>query len=121
MKATWKNTDEYISACLPEQQPYLHEMRAFLASCLPHAEEVISYGMPSFKLDKLHIYFAAFKKHLGFYPGSGSTLDKFADELKNYAYSKGGLQIPYTQRLPKTLLKKIIKERQREIKEKNKI
>lgn len=118
MKATWKNTDDYISACLPEQQPYLIEMRAFLASCLPNAEEVISYGMPAFKQDKLVIYFAAFKKHVGFYPGSGSTLQKFAEELTGYTFSKGGLQIPYTQRLPKTLLKKIIKERQREIKEK---
>lgn len=120
MKASWKNTDEYISACLPEQQPYLIEMRTFLASCLPNAEEVISYGMPAFKQEKLVIYYAAFKKHIGFYPGSGSTLQKFATELTDYNFSKGGLQIPYTQRLPKTLLKKIIKERQREIKEKMK-
>ena len=120
MKASWKNTDEYISACLPEQQPYLIEMREFLASCLPKAEEVISYGMPAFKQDKLVIYYAAFKKHIGFYPGSGSTLQKFATVLSDYIFSKGGLQIPYTQRLPKTLLKKIIKERQREIKEKMK-
>ena len=36
---------------------------------VPDAEETISYGIPTFNLNGTYpIYFAAYKKHIGFYP-----------------------------------------------------
>jgi uncharacterized protein YdhG (YjbR/CyaY superfamily) len=46
----------------------------------PNAEETISYAIPSYKLNGMLVQFAAFSKHIGFYPGAGGIAE-FADEL----------------------------------------
>ncbi|MEY4604517.1 MAG: hypothetical protein RIT43_1809 [Bacteroidota bacterium] len=70
-------------------------------------EEVISYNMPAFKLKHVIVYFAAHKKHIGFYPTS-KPIEALKDELKNFNYSKGAIQFPYDSPLPEVLIKKII-------------
>ena len=43
-----QNIDEYIAAQEKTVQPRLHEIRAFLRSALPDAEERISWSMPTY-------------------------------------------------------------------------
>ena len=64
--------------------------------------------MPTYYNDYNIIHFAAHKKHIGLYPGVEAILH-FAnvfDEL-GYKYSKGSLQIPYSDNLPLELIGEI--------------
>ena len=56
------------------------------------------------------VHFAAFKKHIGFYPGAAG-IAAFQDELAGYKSAKGSVQFPLGQALPLDLVKKIVKFR----------
>jgi uncharacterized protein YdhG (YjbR/CyaY superfamily) len=94
---------EYFSWFPPEIQAKLQQMREILRGALPEAQEVISYHMPAFKTSEVLVYYAAAKKHLGFYP-SGSGVEQFKAELSGYQTSKGAIQFPYNQDLPEQLI-----------------
>ena len=76
----------------------------------PQAEEVISYGMPAFKMYRMLVWFAAHSKHIGFYPGA-SGIEAFKKELSIYKGAKGSVQFPFDQPLPLGLITKIVKFR----------
>jgi uncharacterized protein YdhG (YjbR/CyaY superfamily) len=97
----------------------LIEMNSIIRAALPKAEEVISYNMPAFKEEKVLVYYAGYKKHIGFYPTSKPII-VFADELKKYETSKGAIQFPLDKKLPVTLIKKIARYRQKDEAEKAK-
>jgi len=63
--------------------------------------------MPAFKLNRVLVYFAAYKNHIGFYP-TFTAIAEFKDQLVNYKTSKGAIQFPLNQELPIDLIKKII-------------
>lgn len=97
--------DEYIAAAAPETQDKLREMRAILQNCLPETQEVISYGMPAYKKHKVLVYFAPAKHHIGYYP-TGTGIAAFTDQFEalGLKYSKGAVQFPLNQPLPKDLI-----------------
>ncbi|MDD2796973.1 MAG: DUF1801 domain-containing protein [Bacteroidales bacterium] len=99
--------DEYIATFPHEIQMLLLQMRTTIREAAPQAEEVISYGMPAFKQNGMLVYFAAFSKHIGFYPTS-SGIEVFQEELSNYVGGKGSVQFPFNQPLPLDLVKKIV-------------
>ena len=113
------NIDEYISAFPPQVQELLRQVRETIRKAAPNAEETISYGMPTFKLNGNLVHFAAHKNHIGFYP-TPSGIEAFNKELSAYKSSKGAVQFPLDQRLPLTLISKIVKLRVKENKEKPK-
>ena len=98
--------DEYIAAQDERVQPRLNEIRAILKKALPEAEECISWSMPTYRKGRNIIHFAAFKKHIGVYPG-GEATEKFAEELAEYDTSKGTIRLPYDRELPEDLLVRI--------------
>ena len=52
---------------------------------MPGAEEVISYKMPTYKLDgHAVLYLAGWKKHYSLYPCTGNLEAAFKDELAPY-------------------------------------
>jgi uncharacterized protein YdhG (YjbR/CyaY superfamily) len=108
-----KNIDEYISQFTESTQLLLIELRSVIQKAAPTAKEVINYGMPTFQLNGNLVHFAAFKKHIGFYP-SPSGVVAFADEVTNYKTSKGAIQFPLNQSLPLELIDKIVKYRVKE-------
>ena len=67
-RAMPKTIDEYISAFSPEVRAILRRIRQAVRSAAPDAQEAISYRIPAFKLNGVLVYFAAFEKHIGFYP-----------------------------------------------------
>ena len=84
------------------------------------AEEVVSYAMPAFKVEgKIVAGLLSNKKHVGYYPFSGSILHLFIEELQNFTTTKSALHVPIDRPLSKTLLRKLIKARQKEIFEKS--
>ncbi len=105
-----KNIDEYIAGFPPEIQEKLQKIRATIHKAAPKAEEAISYMIPTFKLHGNLVHFAAFKNHLGFYPGAAG-IEAFQEELAGYETSKGTVQFPMDQRIPFVLITKIVKFR----------
>lgn len=98
-----ETVDQYICAQSEAVQPALNEIRQILREALPDAREKISWGMPTFWKGRNILHFAAFKKHLGLYPGGEATA-VFADRLASYDVSKGTIRLPYGKPLPRELI-----------------
>lgn len=101
-----KTIDEYISFQPENVQTLLNQVRDTIRAALPDAEERISWRMPTYWKKKNIIHFAAFKNHIGIYPGD-KAMEHFADKLKGYKTSKGAWQIPYNKTLPLDLITEI--------------
>lgn len=86
--------DEYISKQDEAVRRDLELVRAALRSALPEAEECISWSMPTYRMDRNIIHFAASKHHIGLYPGA-EAVNEFAGELAGYKTDKGTIRIPY--------------------------
>lgn len=72
--------DDYVnSKVLPEHRETVVMVRALVRECAPHAEEVVSYGMPVFKADnRIFAWILANKKDITFSFRAGASLeDKF--------------------------------------------
>jgi len=105
--------DEYISSFPKNIQKILREIKRSLREAAPEAEEAISYQIPTFKLNGNLVHFAAFKNHIGFYPGS-KAINMFKKEIASYKSSKGAIQFPIDKAMPLTLIKKIVRYRVKE-------
>ena len=109
-----KNIDEYIAAFEGNVQASLVKLRATIKKTAPKAEEKMSYAIPTFFLGgKNLVHFAAYDKHIGFYP-TPSGIAAFAKELKLYSTSKGAVQFPLDKPLPLGLISKMVKYRVKE-------
>ena len=76
----------YISQFELEIQSRLEILRQLFFEVLPDTEESIRYKMPAFKVGKHHLYFAEYKKHIGFYPVYGLT--EIEEEVSRYRVKK---------------------------------
>lgn len=103
--------DAYIAAQAEPARTLLTALRALVREAAPEAVEKIGYGMPAFALNGALVYFAAWKAHVGFYPGSSATVAQFADELAGFTVSKGAVQLAYGRPLPEALIRRIVERR----------
>jgi len=109
-KHEYKTIDEYIHSFPENIQKMLEELRETIKEQAPQAQEKISYQMPTFFLNGNLVHFAAYSKHIGFYP-TPSGIDAFKSELSKYKNAKGSVQFPIEEPLPIELIKKIVKFR----------
>ena len=109
----FKSIDEYIASFPVEVRKILKEIRAVIRAAAPEAEEKISYQMLTFFLEGNLVHFAAYKKHIGFYP-TPSGIENFKDELSAYKFSKGAVRFPLGQPIPYDLIRRITTFRVRE-------
>lgn len=109
-KNTYESIDDYISNFPIEVQEILNRLRKVIKESAPDAKEKISYQMPTFALHGNLVHFAAYKKHIGFYPAP-SGINAFKAELPEYKSSKGAIQFPIEKPLPYELISKIVKFR----------
>ena len=105
-----KTVDEYIARAPKEVAQRLKTIREIVKKNAPGATEVISYGMPAFKLN---VYFAAHKNHIGLYPYP-SAIKAFKKDSTKYKTATGSIQFPLDQKLPIALITKIVKYRVKE-------
>ena len=90
----------------------LKKMRAMIRAAAPkEATEAISYKIPSFQYKGALVWYAVFKNHCSFFPMNLSLFDEFGEELKKYKTSKGTIQFPVDEPLPKALVTRIVKAR----------
>lgn len=113
-----QEVDAYLAGVEEPKRATLRKLRETIRSIVPEAEEVISYGMPAFRLHgKVIAGFAAFKNHLSYLPHSGSVLTQLSDDVAGYATTPGSLHFPIDKTLPKALVKKLIAARIREVRQ----
>ncbi|TDL88778.1 hypothetical protein E2R55_16555 [Vibrio vulnificus] len=100
---TFHSIDEYIIQFPEEVQEKLRTLRKVIKDAAPDAEEKISYQMPTFVLYGNLVHFAAYKKHIGFYP-TPSAISAFEAALSEYKCSKGAVQFPLNKPIPYELI-----------------
>lgn len=103
--------DAYMQQVPGVQRQTLEKVRKAIKAAAPEATELISYQIPTFKMEYAIVAFAAFKNHCSFFTLSNEVMKKFKDELSPY-YSKGiTVHFPVDKPLPATLIKKIVQFR----------
>jgi uncharacterized protein YdhG (YjbR/CyaY superfamily) len=113
MNTSHKNIDEYIADFPQDVQEALQKIRCIIRKAAPDAEEAIKYQMPTFVLHGNLVHFAAFQKHIGFYP-TPSAIKAFNSDLAGYEWAKGSVQFPLDRSIPYTLIKKMVEFRVKE-------
>ncbi len=107
--------EEFIARYPATVQVILQKIRAVIHKSAPKAEEAMSYGIPTFKLNgKNLVHFSAFKEHIGFYP-TPSGIEKFKKELAVYEGAKGSVKFPLDKPIPYALITKIVQFRVKEV------
>jgi len=100
--------DEYINLFPADVQENLQQLRDTIKAAAPEAKEIISYQMPTYKHAGNLVHFAAYKNHIGFYPGPAGK-NNFEDELSAFEGSKGTVKFPVDKPLPLKLISEIVK------------
>lgn len=108
-----ENIDDYIAAFPEEVQQLLQQVRETIQNAAPQAQEVISYAIPTYVLNGNLVHFAAFKNHIGFYPGP-SGIAACKEELSIYKGAKGSVQFPLKEPIPFDTISKIVQFRVKE-------
>jgi uncharacterized protein YdhG (YjbR/CyaY superfamily) len=103
-----KDIDDYIRNESASIQKILRTVRSLVKKTAPKASEKIAWGMPTFYLEGNLLHFAAFQNHMSIFPGADAIV-YFKKELVRYTTSKGTIQIPYDEKIPVALVKKIVK------------
>jgi len=101
--------DAYLADLGEPERSTLEEVRRIILDVVPEAVEGISYAMPAFRVrGQVVAGFAAFKHHLSYFPHSGSVIPKLSAEVARYTTSKGALQFPVDEPLPRALVERLV-------------
>jgi uncharacterized protein YdhG (YjbR/CyaY superfamily) len=105
-RQTYATVTDYLAALAPPHAKILRGVLATVRKSVPRATPVISYGIPAFKEDRVFIYCAAFKKHIGVFPPVLEDA-KLRIALKPYANAKGNLSFPLDEPMPLSLIARV--------------
>lgn len=111
--------DKYLSKVDAPQRAELERIRKIIKKVVPDAEEVMSYGIPTFKYKNKNLFhYAAFKDHLSIFPGP-EAITKLKGQLGSYKISKGTIQFTPGKPIPESILIEVVKNRAQAIQELN--
>jgi uncharacterized protein YdhG (YjbR/CyaY superfamily) len=111
----------YIAALPPDARKALKQVRAAIRAAAPRAEEAFSYRIPGFRIDgKPLVWYAAFKNHYSIYPIGDAIRRSLAKDVEGYETSKGTIRFPLEERVPLSLIKKLVKARIAETRQRGK-
>ena len=116
-KVVPETVDQYIAAFPEDVKKRMQQLRKTIKAGAPNADELISYQMSGYKYFGMLVYFAAYKNHIGFYPGTGGLLE-FYKELSSFKSAKGSVQFPHDRPIPYDMISKIVKFRVKQNEEK---
>jgi uncharacterized protein YdhG (YjbR/CyaY superfamily) len=100
--------DEYIADQPIAIRPFMEKLRQIVNKNAPDAKEVISYGMPAYRLHGMLLYFSAFTNHYSLFAFPDAII-AFKDKLKGYELSKGTIRFPLDKPVPVKLITEIVK------------
>jgi uncharacterized protein YdhG (YjbR/CyaY superfamily) len=107
-RPTFSSMEDYFLAASPEARPVLEEIRRIVERTVPDAKPGISYQMPAFRRDRVMIYFAAFKNHIGIYPPVRGDA-ALESALLPYRGEKGNLRFPLDRPIPYGLIEEVVR------------
>lgn len=106
----YTNIDEYIANFPKETQEVLKRIRNIIEKAMPQAEQVISYGIPTFKLNgKSVIFFAGYEHHVSIYPIPKGP-DAFQNKIEPYVVGKGTVKFMLNKPIPFGLIGEIVEQ-----------
>lgn len=100
--------DAYIAERPPEVRPTLQAIRSTIRAAAPDAVERFAWGMPTYWQGRNIMHFAAFKHHIGLYPGS-EAVEAFSDRLVGYKTSKGTIRFPLDGEVDQRLIADLVR------------
>lgn len=104
----FKSVDDYLASQPENVRGILERVRGIIRGALPGAAEVISYQIPTYKLDgKAVIYFAGWKEHYSLYPVNDRVKAAFEGEIAQYKLGKGTIRFPLFDPIPAKLIERI--------------
>jgi uncharacterized protein YdhG (YjbR/CyaY superfamily) len=116
VKADCKSVDEYIASQPDAIRPILGQVRNAIRKAVPQADEVISYKIPTYKLQgEPVLYFAGWKQHFSLYPVSANLVAALEHDIAPYVVSKGTMRFPLSQPVPLKLIGRIARFRAKEV------
>ncbi|GAA5522182.1 DUF1801 domain-containing protein [Aliifodinibius salicampi] len=117
-----KDVDSFIANSPTKAHPILKELREIIKSTIPEAEEGISYNVPFYKFHGVHVGFSAFKNHATFGIGADVLQNENRKMLEEMGYKTGKetIQIKYDQKVPATIIEKLLKEKVNKAKKRQK-
>jgi uncharacterized protein YdhG (YjbR/CyaY superfamily) len=106
-----KTVNEYFSRAPQSSRTTLNKLRATIRSAVPKdSVEIISYGIPAYKQERILVWYAAFSNHCSLFP-TAAIIEKFKNDLKPFSKSKGTIHFRTDKPLPTALIKKLVKAR----------
>jgi len=115
-RTDFKSVNEYIASKPNEVRVTLKRVRSTIRKAVPAADEVISYQIPTYKLNGVPVlYFAGWKQHYSLYPASEALVAAFKEELARYELSKGTIRFPLSEPVPVSLIERIAKFRAQQL------
>ena len=110
-RRTPATVEEYFAGVPQPAREALSKIRAAIRSVIPAGStEVISYGIPAFKHQKVLAWYAAFSDHCSLFP-TASVIEAFREDLKGYSRAKGTVHFPLDKPMPTALIKRMVKAR----------
>jgi uncharacterized protein YdhG (YjbR/CyaY superfamily) len=117
-KTDFRSVDQYIASKSEAVQRALERVRSTIRRAIPAAEEVISYGMPAYRLHgRIVLYFAGWKQHYALYPSNDRLVAAWKEDLARYDVDKGTIRFPLSEPVPARLIARIARFRAREVAE----
>jgi len=116
-KVRAQSVADYIAAQPKASQRALRSVRSTIRKALPGAEEVISYGIPAYRLHGyVVIYFAGWREHYSLYPVNARRIARLKPTSASYEVNdKGTIRFPLDQLVPIKFIADIAKLRAREV------
>ena len=115
-KKSVRSVDDYLASQPKAVRAALDRVRSTIRKAIPRAEEVISYQIPTYKLQgRPVLYFAGWKRHYSLYPAGANVLTAFKDDLAPYEVSRGTIRFPLSEPVPVRLIAAIAKLRAKQI------
>jgi uncharacterized protein YdhG (YjbR/CyaY superfamily) len=115
-KTRAQSVADYIAAQPKASQPTLRNVRSVIRKALPDAEEVISYGIPAYRLHNyVVIYFAGWREHYSLYPVNARRIAKLKATAASYEVNeKGTIRFPLSEPVPARFIAAIARLRAKE-------
>jgi len=110
-KKAEQTVEGYVARAPESSRKTFNQLRAAVRAAVPSdAVEILSYGIPAFKTDRVIVWFAAFADHCSLFPTS-SIIAAFKTDLQKFSTSKGTIHFPLDKAVPAALVKKLVKAR----------
>lgn len=106
------DVNAFLANLPDEQRAALQSLRETIRAAAPDAVEVISYGVPAFKLrGRPLVSYGAGKGHCAFYVQSPAVMEAHAAQLEGLPQGRGSIRFQPDAPLPAELVARLVKAR----------